>query len=73
MGAFEPAHQGIFNDLTDMFISIANLLHQLRMLYATTMENLKKAVNIGLFIHADGPEDIEWEEVLKTASGGKAK
>ncbi|KAJ4259746.1 hypothetical protein NW762_007677 [Fusarium torreyae] len=46
---------------------------QLRMLYATTMENLKRAVNIGLFIHADGPEDIEWEEVLKTASGGKAK
>ncbi|KAF4968348.1 hypothetical protein FSARC_4294 [Fusarium sarcochroum] len=48
-------------------------LYDLRMLYATTMENLKRAVNIGLFIHADGPEDIEWEEVLKTASGGKAK
>ncbi|KAF4438415.1 cofilin [Fusarium austroafricanum] len=46
---------------------------KLRMLYASTMEYLKKAVNIGVFIHADDPEDIEWEEVVKTASGGKAK
>ncbi|KAL6917605.1 hypothetical protein FSHL1_009034 [Fusarium sambucinum] len=46
---------------------------QLRMLYASTMEYLKKAVNIGVFIHADDQEDIEWEELVKTASGGKAK
>ncbi|KAM0508278.1 hypothetical protein ACHAP8_000492 [Fusarium lateritium] len=45
----------------------------LRMLYASTMEYLKKAVNIGVFIHADDQEDIEWEELVKTASGGKAK
>ncbi|KAG8350443.1 hypothetical protein FVEN_g13060 [Fusarium venenatum] len=37
------------------------------------MEYLKKAVNIGAFIHADDQEDIEWEEFVKTASGGKAK
>jgi cofilin len=41
------------------------------MLYASTMESLKKALNIGIFIHAD--EDIEWEELVKAASGGKAK
>ncbi|KAM0243729.1 hypothetical protein ACHAPO_000586 [Fusarium lateritium] len=46
---------------------------KLRMLYASTMEYLKKAVNIGVFIHADDQEDIEWEELVKTASGGKAK
>jgi cofilin len=46
---------------------------KLRMLYASTMEYLKKAVNIGTFIHADDQEDIEWEELVKTASGGKAK
>ncbi|KAI1037990.1 hypothetical protein LB505_001518 [Fusarium chuoi] len=46
---------------------------KLRMLYASTMEYLKKAVNMSVFIHADDQEDIEWEELVKTASGGKAK
>jgi len=43
------------------------------MLYASTMESLKKALNIGIFIHADDIEDIELEELVKAASGGKAK
>jgi len=43
------------------------------MLYASTMEYLKKAVNMSVFIHADDQEDIEWEGLVKTASGGKAK
>lgn len=43
------------------------------MLHASTMEYLKKAINIGVFIHAGGQEDIEWEEMVKTASRGKAK
>jgi cofilin len=44
------------------------------MLYASTMESLKKALNIGIFIHADDQEDIEWQEgLVKAASGGKAK
>ena len=43
------------------------------MLYASTMESLKKALNIGIFIHADGHEDIEWPELIQAASGGKAK
>ncbi|KAJ4018101.1 hypothetical protein NW766_004177 [Fusarium irregulare] len=46
---------------------------KLRMLYASTMESLKKALNIGVFIHADGHEDIEWPELIQAASGGKAK
>ncbi|KAM5346964.1 hypothetical protein ACJ41O_009969 [Fusarium nematophilum] len=45
---------------------------KLRMIYASTMEYLKKAVNLGIFIHADSQDDIEWEAVLKEASGGKA-
>ena len=43
------------------------------MLYASTMESLKKALNIGVFIHADDQEDIEWPELIQAASGGKAK
>ncbi|KAF4332455.1 transcriptional regulatory [Fusarium beomiforme] len=46
---------------------------KLRMLYASTMEYLKRAVNMSVFIHADGQEDIEWEELVKAASRGKAK
>ncbi|KAF9780363.1 hypothetical protein IL306_000621 [Fusarium sp. DS 682] len=46
---------------------------KLRMLYASTMEYLKRAVNMSVFIHADDQEDIEWDELVKTASGGKAK
>ncbi|KAF5005909.1 hypothetical protein FDECE_7667 [Fusarium decemcellulare] len=46
---------------------------KLRMIYASTMEDLKNALNLGVFIHADGPGDIEWEDVLDAASGGKAK
>ncbi|RGP78665.1 cofilin [Fusarium longipes] len=46
---------------------------RLRMLYASTMEYLKKAINVGVFIHAGDQEDIEWKELVKAASGGKAK
>lgn len=37
------------------------------------MEYLKKTVNAGVFTHAGNQEDIEWEELVKTVSGGKAK
>ncbi|KAH7166436.1 putative cofilin, actophorin [Dactylonectria macrodidyma] len=43
-----------------------------RMLYASTREQLNKALNLGVSIHADDLEDIEWNNVLKEASGGKA-
>ncbi|KAJ5855628.1 uncharacterized protein N7529_009572 [Penicillium soppii] len=42
------------------------------MIYASTRENLKNALNVVTSIHADDKSDIEWKTVLKEASGGKA-
>ncbi|KAJ5745820.1 cofilin [Penicillium odoratum] len=42
------------------------------MIYASTRENLKNALNIASSIHADDKGDIEWKAVLAHASGGKA-
>ncbi|KAJ5279689.1 hypothetical protein N7478_005061 [Penicillium angulare] len=42
------------------------------MIYASTRENLKNALNLSSSIHADDKSDIEWKTVLKEASGGKA-
>ncbi|KAL1977894.1 hypothetical protein VTN31DRAFT_753 [Thermomyces dupontii] len=43
------------------------------MLYASTRETLKNALNIHQSIHADDKSEIEWKNVLEEASGGKAK
>ncbi|KAH8663754.1 cofilin, actophorin [Ilyonectria robusta] len=43
-----------------------------RMIYASTREQLNKALNIGASIHADDLEDLEWSNVVREASGGKA-
>ena len=43
------------------------------MIYASTRENLKNALNVSTSLHADDKSDIEWKAVLKEASGGKAK
>ncbi|KAK5709421.1 hypothetical protein LTS12_028088, partial [Elasticomyces elasticus] len=42
------------------------------MLYASTRENLKQALNMTTSIHADDKSEIEWKTVLAEASGGKA-
>lgn len=42
------------------------------MLYASTRENVKNALNVPTSIHADDKGDIEWKVVLKEVSGGKA-
>ncbi|KAL4894741.1 hypothetical protein BDV59DRAFT_163658 [Aspergillus ambiguus] len=42
------------------------------MIYASTRENLRNALNIHTSIQADDKGDIEWNTVLKEASGGKA-
>ncbi|KAE8376916.1 cofilin [Aspergillus bertholletiae] len=42
------------------------------MIYASTREVLKNALNIHTSIHADDKSDIEWKTVLAEASGGKA-
>lgn len=47
-------------------------LTQWSMIYASTRENLKNALNIHTSIHADDKSDIEWKTVLAEASGGKA-
>lgn len=42
------------------------------MVYASTKEDLKRALKITSEIHADDKSDIEWKTVLAEASGGKA-
>ncbi|KAL3462825.1 cofilin, actophorin [Aspergillus heterothallicus] len=42
-----------------------------RMLYAATKEQLRRALDVKVSIHADGPSDLEWKTVLKEASGGR--
>ncbi|EPS32321.1 hypothetical protein PDE_07281 [Penicillium oxalicum 114-2] len=42
------------------------------MIYASTREVLKNALNLSASIHADDKSDIEWKTVLSEASGGKA-
>ncbi|KAF4979214.1 hypothetical protein FZEAL_4523 [Fusarium zealandicum] len=37
----------------------------------STMGDLKKALNLDASIHADNLDEIEWESVVKVASGGK--
>ena len=44
---------------------------QLCMIYASTKEQLKNALDIKLSIHADSLDEIEWKSVLNVASGGK--
>lgn len=44
---------------------------QLCMIYASTKEQLKNALDIKLSIHADSLDEIEWKFVLNVASGGK--
>jgi cofilin len=42
------------------------------MLYATTRQTLKNALNPHTSIHADDKAEIEWKNVLSEASGRKA-
>jgi cofilin len=42
------------------------------MIYASTREVLKNALNLTNSIHADDKGDIEWKTLLSEASGGKA-
>ncbi|KAE8377114.1 hypothetical protein BDV26DRAFT_293541 [Aspergillus bertholletiae] len=44
---------------------------KLCMLYASTKEQLRNALDVKLSIHADTPDEIEWKTVLSVASGGK--
>ena len=45
---------------------------QWSMLYASSRETVKNALNLTTSIHADDKGDIEWKTVLAEASGGKA-
>lgn len=45
---------------------------QWSMLYASSRETVKNALNLSTSIHADDKSDIEWKTVLAEASGGKA-
>lgn len=43
------------------------------MIYASTREVLKNALNVHTSIHADDKGDLAWKAVVAEASGGKAK
>lgn len=43
------------------------------MLYASTREVLKNAVNVADSKHADSPGDIEWKTILADVSKGKGQ
>ncbi|PYH87093.1 cofilin, actophorin [Aspergillus uvarum CBS 121591] len=42
-----------------------------RMLYASSKEQLRRALDVKISIHADNVHDIEWRTVLREASGGR--
>ncbi|KAL4917015.1 hypothetical protein BDW62DRAFT_211529 [Aspergillus aurantiobrunneus] len=44
-----------------------------RMLYAATTEQLRRALDVKVSIHADAPSDLEWKTILREASGGRVK
>ncbi|RDW74642.1 actin-binding ADF family protein [Aspergillus mulundensis] len=44
---------------------------RLRMLYASTKEQLRRALDVKVSIHADEPHDLEWKNVLSVACGGR--
>lgn len=46
---------------------------QLSMLYASTKEVLKNALNVALAFHADDKGDIEWKTILAEVSKGKGQ
>lgn len=41
------------------------------MIYASTKEQLKNALDVKLSIHADSLDEVEWKTMLSVASGGK--
>lgn len=42
------------------------------MIYASTKEQLRKALDIAVSIHAEELDELDWKEVVREASGGKA-
>ncbi|KAL4863190.1 hypothetical protein BDV12DRAFT_202342 [Aspergillus spectabilis] len=44
---------------------------KLRMLYASTKEQFRNALNVKLSVHADIPDEIEWRNILSVASRGR--
>ncbi|KAF2019489.1 cofilin, actophorin [Aaosphaeria arxii CBS 175.79] len=45
---------------------------KLCMVYASTREYLRKALNIEVSIHADSIDELEWESILEKVSSGRA-
>jgi cofilin len=42
------------------------------MLYASSMQQFKRALDLNVSVYADILEELEWEVVLKEVSGGQA-
>ncbi|CAI7659641.1 unnamed protein product [Penicillium discolor] len=45
---------------------------KVRMIYASTKEQLRRFLDTKASIHADDPDELEWKTVLREASDGKA-
>ena len=75
MGTREQPGQGYYSQLIVFFsYGISDLTgKQLRMIYASTVEQLKRALNLGSSIHADNSDEIEWDTLLRGVSGGRAQ
>ena len=46
--------------------------HQVRMIYASTKEQLRKALDVSVSIHAECLDELDWKEIAREATGGKA-
>ncbi|KAM0494448.1 hypothetical protein ACHAP8_008591 [Fusarium lateritium] len=44
-----------------------------RMVYASTREQLNKALNLPMSIHADDLDDLEWHSVVRRVSRGRVQ
>ena len=42
------------------------------MIYASSVQQFKRALDLNVAVYADSPEELEWEVVLKEVSGGQA-
>lgn len=42
------------------------------MLYASSVQQFKRTLDLNVSVYADGLEELEWEAVLQEVSGGHA-
>lgn len=58
--------------LNDETLQLFLISMQTRMVYASTREQLSKALSLPTSIHADDLDDLEWNSVVGRVSRGRA-